>query len=92
MEFFTKNHPCALAGAFVLVSIILQVISMASDSWVVGLIGSLIFILAIVLGIASIILRHRARRKAIGFCQQCGDPYMSEAEKEAHGLTHRYGG
>ena len=92
MEFFTKNHPCALAGAFVLVAIILQVIGAVADSGVASLIGSLIFILAIVLGIASIILRSRARRKAIGFCQQCGEPYMSEAEKEAHGLTHRYGG
>ena len=92
MEFLTKSHPCIVAGVLVVVSVIIRAIGIATDATPVALTGDAVFVLALVLGVVAIILRRRARRKALGFCHQCGAPYMSETEKEEHELSHRYGG
>lgn len=87
-EYFTKNHPCIVTGVLVVVSIIIRVIGIVADAFPVTLAGDIIFVGAILLGIVGLVLRRRARGKAIGFCEKCGEPYLTEDMQREHAASH----
>ena len=88
MEFLVNKHPCAVAGLLVVASILIRIIGMASDLWGLSLMGDIVFVIAMLAGIAGIILRRRERRKVIGYCEKCGQPYKSDYEARVHASSH----
>ena len=89
MEFLVNRHPCAVAGVMVVSSIVIRIIGMAAGLWGLALMGDIVFFLAMLAGIAGIILRRREKRKIIGYCEKCGQSYKSECESRVHTGSHQ---
>ena len=91
MEYFLNNHPCKIVAFIVVVAIAIQVLGTFTGASALPLIGTVLFVLAMITGIVGLLLRRSARKRVVAYCNQCGKPFTSESELNTHAVTHNLG-